>query len=169
MCKVIIRQAEESDVGMVASILKEARDWRISQGTPMWTEDDISTESIRRDMLASHQFWFAEVNNTPEGCLRFQLTDELIWPNVIQHESAFIHRFAVRRRVAGGLVSRKLLNWAKSHALELEKEFLRLNCDATIPELCKVYSARGFERVGQRQVGCFLAALYQCKLGIAHE
>ena len=64
-------------------------------------------------------FFLALWDGHPAGTIRYQLEDPVFWPDMPQHDSAFVHRLAVRRRFAGGEISSALLRWAitRTHAL----------------------------------------------------
>jgi N-acetylglutamate synthase-like GNAT family acetyltransferase len=115
-----IRQATPQDIDAVAEILGEAARWLEEQGMPMWHQDELLPSHIVAD-VDSGQFFLAECDGVPAGAIRFQLEDRLFWPDVPQHDSAFIHRLAVRRRFAGGEVSSALFLWAiaRTHTLGL--------------------------------------------------
>ena len=76
-------------------------------------------------------------------------------------ESAFVHRFAVRRQHAGGKVSTVLLQWALSRTAALGRQYLRLDCEAARPKLRRVYERFGFQYHSDRQVGPHLLARWE--------
>jgi hypothetical protein len=90
-----IRQASSQDIDVVAEILRESARWLEEQGMPMWHKDELQPIRIVAD-VDSGQFFLAECDGVPAGAIRFQLEDRLFWPDVPQHDSAFIHRLAVR-------------------------------------------------------------------------
>ena len=159
MNNIAIRQALPVDTGTVSAILQEAANWLIARDTPLWKSDELAPSRIYGE-VSDGLFWLAEMNGTPAGCVRFQTEDRLFWPNVPSHKSAFIHRLAVRRKFAGGLVSRALLDWAKKEAAQLGKRYLRLDCEAKATKLCRVYEQAGFRKHSERQVGPYWIARY---------
>jgi len=76
-------------------------------------EDRLNSrpDCITRDVAAG-SFWLARVGDAVAGCVRFDLEDKRFWPDIASGESAFIHRLAVRRTYAGGVVSSAILRWA---------------------------------------------------------
>jgi GNAT superfamily N-acetyltransferase len=93
--------------------------------------------------------------------VKFQLENLLIWPDVSQHDSAFVHRLAVRRRFAGGGVSSALLRWAVERTRSLDRRYLRLDCEASRPRLRAVYERVGFVHHSDRQIGPYFDARYE--------
>ena len=93
--------------------------------------------------------------------MRYQLEDPLFWPDVPEGESAYVHRLAVRRRAAGGAVSRALLEWAVNRTRESGRRYLRLDTDASRSKLRAVYERFGFRHHSDRQVAPYYVARYE--------
>jgi hypothetical protein len=87
--------------------------------------------------------------------------DPQYWPEAIDGEAMYVHRLAVRRASAGGLISAALLRWCGAQARVLGCHYLRLDCDAGRPRLRRVYENFGFEFHSERLVGAFTVARYQ--------
>lgn len=168
MNDITIKQARDCDSDTICSILQEAANWLVDQGTPMWKTDELAADTIRAEAAAG-LFWLAFVNGESAGCVRFQTEDILFWPDAPPEESAFIHRLAVRRKFAGGKVSSALIDWAKSRATALGKRFLRLDCEAKTWKLCQIYERAGFTKHSERQVGPYWVARYECELSKANK
>ncbi|MEH2211036.1 GNAT family N-acetyltransferase [Nostoc sp.] len=115
---ISIRQATIQDTTIVSDVLLEAALWLQQSGSPLWHESEVSPESISKD-VANGLFFIAEWAGEPAGTIKFQLEDLLFWPDISQEESAFVHRFAVRRHYSGGKVSSALLAWAVEQARTL--------------------------------------------------
>jgi orotate phosphoribosyltransferase/GNAT superfamily N-acetyltransferase len=156
----LIRQATPQDAERISSILSEAAQWLAQSGTPMWKGDELSPARIVDD-VANGLFYVAECDREIAGTIKFQLEDKLFWPDVSQAESAFIHRLAVRRRFAGGVVSTAMLSWAVERARDLGRRYLRLDCEAARARLRKVYEQFGFRHHSDRQVGPYFVSRYE--------
>lgn len=105
----------------------------------------------------------------PAGTIKYQLADMEFWPDVPENESAFIHRLAVRRRFAGGVVSASLLSWAIERTASLGRPYLRLDCGASRERLRAVYERFGFQHHSDRQVGPYFVARYEFTLPDSHS
>ena len=156
----IIRQAAMRDLEVVASILSEAARWIEERGMPLWKESELLPERIAGEVGAG-MFYLAECDGEPAGTVRFELEDTLFWPDVIQEESAFIHRLAVRRRFAGGAVSSALLRWAVRRTRELDRRYLRMDCVASRPRLRAIYERFGFRHHSDKEVGSYFVSRYE--------
>jgi GNAT superfamily N-acetyltransferase len=148
------------DTETVSSILTEAAEWLAQSGTPMWKGDELSPARIADD-VTNGLFYVAECDGEIVGTIKFQLEDVLFWPDVSQAESAFVHRLAVRRRFAGGVVSTAMLRWAVERARALGRRYLRLDCEASRMRLRKVYERFGFRHHSDRHVGPYFVSRYE--------
>ena len=157
---VQVREATAEDTQRVSEVLVEAAEWLRERGTPMWRGDELAPERIAADVLGG-EFFLAEVDGEAAGTIKFQLQDELFWPDLPHDEAAYIHRLAVRRRYSGGHVSSVLLAWAAERARSLGRRFLRLDTEAVRPRLRAVYERAGFHYHSDRQVGPYLVARYE--------
>lgn len=161
-----IRQATHDDVRAVSAILTEAALWvKQHDGTAMWVEGELVDDRVASEVDAG-LFFVAECGADLAGAVRFQLQDELFWPDLDSHDSAFAHRLAVRRAYAGHGVSTALLHWAAEHARSLGKKYLRLDCDADRLRLRDLYERFGFRFHSFRQVGAYYVARYELPLDV---
>jgi GNAT superfamily N-acetyltransferase len=159
-----IRQALGSEARVVEDILREAAAWVDAMGVVMWEEGELDPAHIAAETDAG-QFLIAEINGDVAGVIRFQLEDRLFWPDLPSpHESAFVHRLAVRRRYKGQGVSDALLAWSVDRARALGKRHLRLDCDESRPKLRALYERLGFRFHSFRQVGAYYVARYEYPL-----
>ena len=161
---VRIRQASPKDAPAVTAILTDAARWvERLDGTTMWVEDELAGGRIASEVEAG-LFHVAECDGEIAGALKFQLDDQLFWPDLATCDSAFIHRLAVRRKYAGRGVSTALLGWAVDRARSLGRQYLRLDCDAERARLRDVYERFGFRFHSFRQVGSYYVARYELEL-----
>jgi GNAT superfamily N-acetyltransferase len=159
-----IRQATGNDAPALAATLIEAADWvRRLDGTVMWVEGELEEHRVRAEAEAG-MFVVAEAEGEIIGAIRFQLDDQLFWPDIDGRDSAFVHRLAVRRSHAGQGVSSALLQWSVDRARELGKRYLRLDCDADRTRLRELYEGFGFKLHSYRQVGAYYVTRYELQI-----
>ena len=161
--EIEIRQAMAADVDTVSSILLEAANWLTERDMSMWRANELLPEHVAKG-VSEGLFFLGERSGEPAGTIKFQLSDLEFWPDVREHESAFIHRLAVRRRFAGGAVSSALLSWAVERTALLGRRYLRLDYEASRERLRAVYERFGFQHHSDRQVGPYFVARYQFTL-----
>jgi GNAT superfamily N-acetyltransferase len=81
-----------------------------------------------------------------------QQADETIWEDSSETAAAYVHRFVVRRKLAGQSIGLRLLRWAEQTAAAAGKQFLRLDCWSGNQALCHYYEQAGFASRGERYV-----------------
>jgi GNAT superfamily N-acetyltransferase len=126
---------------------------------PLWRDDELLPERVGSEMH-SGLYFLAECDGEAAGTVRFQLEDPAFWSDVSPHDSAFIHRLAVRRRFEGCEVSSALLRWAVGYTRSLGKQYLRLDCEASRLRLRALYERFGFTHHSDRQVGPYFVSRY---------
>ena len=152
------------DTTALFATLTEAAEWvRQLDGTSMWIEGELDMPRVRAEAAAG-VFAVAEADGVIAGAIRFQLEDQLFWPDLDGRDSAFVHRLAVRRAYAGRGVSAQLLQWAVDRARSLGRRDLRLDCDADRVRLRALYERFGFRFHSYRQVGAYYVSRYELPL-----
>jgi GNAT superfamily N-acetyltransferase len=159
-----IRPALLADTAAIEAMLREAAGWVDALGVVMWEAGELASERIASEVAAG-QFVIAESHGEAAGALRFQTEDLLFWPDIPQHDSAFVHRLVVSRRFKGQGISIELLRWAVARARELGRQHLRLDCDESRPKLRALYEGFGFRVHSFRQVGPYYVARYEYDVG----
>jgi GNAT superfamily N-acetyltransferase len=162
---VAVRLAAPHEAGSVRAILMEAAAFAATRGMPMWRIGELDQHRIATE-VEQGLFFLAWCNGEAAGTVKFQLDDPEFWPDRPDERAAYIHRLGIRRRFAGGLVSRALLDWAVAHARELNRQLLRLDCDAERASLRTIYERFGFVYHSDRQVGPYLVARYEYSLKV---
>jgi GNAT superfamily N-acetyltransferase len=161
---VVIRQATGEDTRTLVETLTEAANWvEQMDGTIMWVERELEEHRVRAEAEAG-MFVVAEADGTVVGAIRFQLEDQLFWPDLDGRDSAFVHRLVVRRSHAGQGISTGLLQWTVDRARSLGKRYLRLDCDADRTRLRALYERFGFRLHSYRQVGAYYVSRYELPL-----
>jgi GNAT superfamily N-acetyltransferase len=155
-----IRAAALAEVTLVSEILTEAAVWIHERGMPLWAPDELSASRVAPDVQAGVYF-LAWSGPAAVGTVRLTASDPVFWPEAAPGEALYLHRLAVRRAVAGGLVSSGLLRWAVGHAAGRGVRALRLDCEASRPSLRRVYERFGFSFHSERAVGPFVVARYE--------
>src|ERR1022692_2953262 len=157
--QVVIQQAGGGDTKAVSEILLEAASWLREQNMPMWRDNELAPEAIAAD-VANGFFFIGRIDGQSAGVIKFQLEDSLFWPDVPKGESAFVHRLAVRRRFARGVVSTPLLSWAVERTRDLGRSYLRLDCEASRLKLRAVYERFGFRHHSDKHVPPYFVSRY---------
>jgi GNAT superfamily N-acetyltransferase len=158
-----VRWARPEQARHTISILLEAAAWLEVRGEPLWLPDEIDSRSLVRDVEAG-RYVLAFVGEDTAGTARITPTDELFWPEAEAGEALYVHRLAVRRRHAGGRVSRSILDFARDEARAAGCGFVRLDTDAFRPRLRSIYESYGFGLRDERVVGPHTVARYELRV-----
>ncbi len=160
---VSIRFAVAGEETIVSSVLLEAAEWLRQRGEPLWSSAELTPKHVAAGVGHGH-FVLAFVGGQVLGTACLTADDPRYWPEAVAGEAMYVHRLAVRRSGAGGLVSAALLCWCGFQVRALGCQYLRLDCDAGRPRLRRVYENFGFEFHSERLVGAFTVARYQLAL-----
>jgi GNAT superfamily N-acetyltransferase len=148
---------------VASSILTEAAQWLIDRGTPMWQPHDLVPERIL-GQVDDGSLHLGSVGGEPVATIALMWIDRVFWRDEPEGDSAFVHRLAVRRHVAGTGVAAALLGWAEGRAREEGRAWLRLDCSSNHPGLWRYYEAAGFERHSEGAFGKIRFLRYQKQL-----
>ncbi|MBN2297616.1 MAG: GNAT family N-acetyltransferase [Deltaproteobacteria bacterium] len=157
-----IRKAYLQDTQDVSAILSEAAWYLVSIGQTLWNSVELSPEHIAHD-VENGEYYIAYLNGEPVGTFRYQLEDQVYWPDITDGKSAFIHRLAIRRKAASSGITKQMLDWAKEHTRKIRRDYLRLDC-AERPKLCTFYENNGFNKHSERDVGSLHVVRYECRV-----
>jgi GNAT superfamily N-acetyltransferase len=158
---MLIRQAQPADAATIQSILTEATHWLEQSGRPpLWRTGELELPRIAAD-IANGIVFLAEIDHQPAATLMFQLEDEAFWPDVPPAQAGYVHRIAIRRAHAGTGLSADILHWAADSTRSLNRRFLRLDCEASRPQLKAIYQRFGFRHVDDRQVSIYRVSRYE--------
>jgi len=154
--KITIRQ---SDITTALNIMKEVSEWLAKKGMPLWNPSDFENGKFIKT-IKEEDLYTAYIDNIPVATMVLQWTDLEFWPNSIE-DSGFIHKFCVKREFSGRGIANEFIKWAIDEVRKRKRKFLRLDCAADRPKLCKVYENNGFTSVGRKMIGQFDTAFYE--------
>lgn len=135
--------AQPSCAAAVAAVLREAAQWLVDEGKPLWAVSEFSDVRVQQDVNAG-LYVVVAMESAVAGVVRFQREDRDFWPDAEPGTSAFLHKLAVQRAWAGQGVSAALLEFAREHARSLGLRYLRLDCVADRQPLRALYEGFGF-------------------------
>jgi GNAT superfamily N-acetyltransferase len=158
-----VARASAEELPVASAILTEAARWLIARGQPLWEPSDLVPERLRAG-VADGSLHLALRDGQPVGTIALLWDDPLFWPDVAPGESAFVHRLAVRRSVAGTGVAEAMLAWAVERASGAGRRWLRLDCSARHDRLCAYYRSAGFRACGTRDIGSYRGQLFERSL-----
>ena len=134
-----IKQAGEKDIPVLGEIYLD-----VVNNFDIWDKEFVSWENLSRQ-FAIEDFYIAYIDNVPAGCMVLIDSAPFFWIEKIEKgESLFLRRLAVKRSAAGINLSKYLMEYAVEECREKNIKTLRLDCDANIEKLNKIYQDFGF-------------------------
>ena len=143
------RSFTTGDTDTAIDIMREAAQWLIDAGKPMWDLDRINREYITNP---ADEFHMARVDGEGAAACLLSFHDPFFWPDIPPGASGFVHKLAVRRRFAGQGLGEAMLAHSAKCCLARDIPMLRLDTDANRPGLCALYERSGFTQVGIRRI-----------------
>ena len=156
-------QARTTDLDTIIEILEDAGRWLESMGiTVGWRPGTFSRQDFNKRIL-QNEIYLAKMDDEPVGTITVQSSDEDFWGKT-PSDALYIHKFAVRRSLAGKGIGSHMLQWTESFAKSLGKRFLRLDCPANDPGIRAYYENTGFKHIRDINRPGWKAALYEKEL-----
>jgi GNAT superfamily N-acetyltransferase len=159
-----IKQATETEIPALESILLDTVNWLREIGQPLWGANEVTWESLSKH----HQigdFYIAYADGAPAGCMALVDYDPFFWPDAQKGESLFIHKLAVTKAARKTGVADALINHFKKLGTERKTGTLRLETHALRPRLRAFYERHGFMLVKVKVLGGkFHTAFYKYDL-----
>jgi GNAT superfamily N-acetyltransferase len=155
-----IEQARDADTEIVASILVEAAQWLIDCGRPLWRPEDLTPDRVRPEVVGGH-LYLAKLGGEAVGTFALHWEDRVFWAEFPAGDAAYVHRLAVRRRLAGKGVAVAMLAFARAEARSAGRRWLRLDCSADHPRLGTYYEENGFTRHSEARVGPYTMVRFE--------
>jgi GNAT superfamily N-acetyltransferase len=161
--ELIIKKISENELEDFVSILREAALWLKNEGKEMWKDNQLSPETLLKSNSIEELF-IGYIDNEAVTGMILQEEDRTFWPDA-RGDSLFLHKLAVRRKYAKKGFSIDMVNWAKSRAKSHKKKYLRLDCAADRPKLCRFYEMQGFRKVSEKVMfGIYPTAFYEVEI-----
>ncbi|NIK72499.1 GNAT family N-acetyltransferase [Paenibacillus sp. BK720] len=143
-----VKNVSENELPHFVSILCEAAAWLKSEGKEMWKVEQLTLGKLLSSN-SMNELFIGYIDNQAAAAMILQCEDTIFWPDAVD-DSLFLHKLAVRRRFAKNGISAQMINWAKSLAKDQKKKYLRLDCAADRPSLCRFYEMQGFRKVSEK-------------------
>ena len=157
----------KGDVDESISIMREAAQWLVDTGNPLWSLNELNRQGLRNSSEEFIVMYDEEHHGIATLLLCFH--DPFLWPDVPAGTSGFIHKLAIRRRFAGQALTKHLIEFAVGVCREKGISHIRLDCDANRKRLCAFYELIGFsllqtKRFRTSKFGVLDVAFYERKI-----
>ncbi len=153
-----IQRATPDDLDTAVAIEEDAVAWVRARGYEPGHPPRPLAE-IFADVIARGEMYIALRGGVAAGKVAVTTKDDL-WAD-LPGEALYVHGLMVCRAFGGQGVGLAMLRWAERYAAEMGKALLRLDCDATNPELRAYYERAGFTHRGDVALAHRIAARYE--------
>ena len=150
---LVITRAGMDAVAEADRLIREAADWLIAAGMPLWGPEETSYDELL-NVTKCGELVIGRVDREAAACMYLHHEDRLFWPQSAPGDAFYVHRLAVSRKFAGRCYAHAMLRWAQDETRAKGRKFLRLDCEPRA-KLLALYRDAGFTRIdpGTIQVG----------------
>jgi ribosomal protein S18 acetylase RimI-like enzyme len=113
-------------------------------GYPVWRHYDRN--AIIKDIDQGNQYKIV-IGGTPALVYSVAYADKVIWREMDQDQSMYLHRIVVNPAFKGQRLFGVVLNWSKRHIQERGLRSIRMDTWAANPTIIQYYESFGFVRV----------------------
>ena len=158
---LIITRAGMEAVPEADVLIREAADWLIAKGEPLWGPNETASEELTR-VARDRELVIGRIDGVPATCMYLHGEDRLFWPHAAPGEAFYVHRLAVARRFAGRGFAHAMLAWAEHEVRAHGRLYLRLDCEPRA-KLLALYRGAGFVPIDPKpiQVGPHFVVRHQ--------
>ncbi|WP_235507384.1 GNAT family N-acetyltransferase [Acidovorax sp. Leaf78] len=157
---ISVRQACGSDAASLIAIMDDATRYKVERGDLAWGPHGDSARRVARAIERGEMHVVSHAGKDI-GTACIQWDDEPYWgtqPPV----AGYLHGLAINNGFHGAGIGSWVMDWAQRHVSAQGRGWLRLDCSAGNPGLCRYYERCGFVRVGEQVfANGHVAALYQ--------
>lgn len=163
-----VQPAMSGDMPVYVAAGQAAQNWLRSKGLEQYVPAAHATYAAEiRERVSAETLWTARVAGEPVGFFSLDPTPSPWWPPDDQR-ALYLGGMVVSPAARGRGVGGRIILWCVAEAARRGCRFVRLDCHAGNPKLCRYYETHGFQFRGQveQQPGYF-GCLYQRAVGSA--
>lgn len=145
--QITVHPATKSESQIILDLWKESAKWIQSKGINQWDPDRFHINQVYECFDNGFEFYLARFQEEVVGTFYICWSDPMLWENLDNDESGYIHRFAVSRNHTGYGIGKQLINWAEQYIRSKGKKHIRLDCMAENTRLNQYYLDLGYEHI----------------------
>jgi len=134
-----------NDTNEILSLYEAARNLQTQRKMVVWPTFEKSF--IEKEINEERQ-WKLVIDNVIACNWAITFKDKEIWGDKDKDDSIYIHRICTNPKFRGNRYIEKIVEWAKIYALQLGKQFVRLDTLGNNTKLIEHYSLAGFNFLG---------------------
>ncbi len=156
-----IRGATRADAETILGLWRRSAEWLLSNGIVQWRPEHFHPDNVLAFLSDGSDVYVAELDQVAVGTYVITWSDPVIWEELDDGESGYIHRFAVNRAYKGRGIGQALIRAAVNQIKQKGKKRVRLDCMADNPRLNRYYRELGFRFVRRLDASGWSANLYE--------
>ncbi|WP_020615509.1 GNAT family N-acetyltransferase [Paenibacillus daejeonensis] len=159
--QLVIRPALLEEAPVVLNLWQGSARWLNEKGIYQWRPEFFHIEQTLKFINNGSAVYLAELNQSIVGTYIITWSDPLIWKELDNSKSGYIHRFAVNRDYQGLGIGKVLLQTAEEQIKQNGKTTIRLDCMAENARLNQYYRDLGFTYIRRIDGEGWSANLYE--------
>lgn len=144
--KVEVHRATEEDSQVILDLWRGSAEWLQLKGINQWNPNDFNINQVYDCFSKGYELYLARLNEEIVGTLYICWSNPVLWGELENNESGYIHRFAVNRNHISRGIGRQLITWAEEYIRESGKD-IRLDCMAENARLNQYYLDLGYTHI----------------------
>ncbi|MEK4978153.1 GNAT family N-acetyltransferase [Bacillus sp. FSL K6-6540] len=145
--KIDVQRAIEADSQIILDLWKDSARWIQSKCINQWNPDHFNINQVCECFNNGFELFLARFNGEVVGTLYICWSDPILWEELDDKDSRYIHRFAVSRIHTGNRIGKQLINWAEQYIRDKGKNQIRLDCMAENVRLNQYYLDIGYKHI----------------------
>lgn len=147
--KVVLHQAEITDLALIEEMLYETASWLKSIGSKQWNgvlegKDNHNTQQA----IERGEVFYCTIDKEPVGMFilwsKQSEWDSQLWGIDDSTDYFYLHRLNIARKFSGQGIANKILTEISTYSQEKEKNGVRLDCIASNEVLNQLYQSANF-------------------------
>jgi len=143
-----IERIDNERIDELLVMMKERANWLNQNEKRMWDLDKLTKNEIIKRYDEPELYLSYDDKEKVGGFILIHY-DKNFWKDRIGEKALYIHKFVVRLGYGKRGYSDKMIEWIKIHAMELGKDYVRLDYMKDREYLRMMYSKNGFEDIDE--------------------
>ncbi len=144
-----IENTVPDDLPMIFQLFDAAIAYQEKNGYELWPR---FSESMILEEISGKRHWKVLEGDTIAGVFSVMYNDPAIWLERDRDPAVYLHRIAVNPSFKGKGLMPAIREWAREHAIQQGKEFVRMDTWGNNENLRKYYESCGFDYLGKQQL-----------------
>ncbi len=140
-------EIKNGEVDTAISIMKEVAGWGRSKGFDVWPDECLTPEELVTDEAKEEYFCVGSIEGENACSFILQWRDSLWWPDAMENEAAYLHKFCVRRKFAHQGMTKQVVEYIKKVCIDEGVRYIRLDTGNSREVVKQIYTDAGFKMI----------------------